>query len=165
MGTLRAWGQLDHSRSRGSLLDGTATQSAAQASLSHQFRRFSVEGRAGYSMFEQEGVSSPEQGYVTLQGDWRPTGYLTVIASHSLNRSFPEFGPSPDNLSTSLSVTINAGLLSLHAGVFEAREVLVLTSSSEVSTRSNRQYTLSISRRLGGLLPIVSAPKRNGTVR
>lgn len=91
---------------------------------------------------------------------WKPLWYMSLEGTHRIDRRRLQLQPSFDSKRTDGGLDISIGEFTLAARVFVVDEELVGGTK-----RTNRGFQWTVSRRLAGWLPIVSAPERRGVVR
>ena len=128
--------------------------------LQYSQSRINLVASLGMTSLERVDVDDQEVQFGRLWLSWQPWRYLRLNAFYRANRQDVRFAPRLDGESYELRADLSIGQLILEARVFETTQEF-----ADDLPRTNRGFNWSIRRDFRGWLPIVSAPKRRGTIR
>jgi hypothetical protein len=157
---LNFWLDWEHMDSSGELQPIPFVSDTFSANLQYTDRKISAIATVGDTSIDRLEGNNQELRFGTASISWRPLYFLRLDAYYRANRQSLILAPSLDTQSVEMRLHVEMGLLIFEARVFEATEEFVDSPS-----RTNRGFNWSVRRRFGGWLPIVSAPKRRGTIR
>jgi hypothetical protein len=122
--------------------------------------RFQIRANASSTTLRQTGSSTQEVESLGGIASWKPWRYLNLAAQYRSDRRRVVFGPDVDGRRLELTATLRIGWLNAKIRTWENRR-----EPEGTPVQINRGISWSISRRFAGLLPIISAPQRRGTIR
>ncbi|MCP4900630.1 MAG: hypothetical protein GY906_27010 [bacterium] len=121
-------------------------------------RRFGLQVNGGETAIRQETRQTVR--YLSVGLSWRPRWYLSFQLSYRDDLRQLDLGPGVDGSRFQSSVEVNFGRFLFRGDVFQTIERQVAGIE-----RVNRGFSWSLSRRFGGLLPLVTGPQRKGVIR
>jgi hypothetical protein len=127
-------------------------------SLQTQYRRYLLTVNAG-STEAKSGDLDQQVDFVAAGLSVQFSRFLSLRASYRQDTR-TTFGLDADGEEVQAGVDFNYGQLVLRASAFELAERLATSPE-----RTSRGLRWSVSRRFGGYLPIVTAPRRRGVIR
>jgi hypothetical protein len=158
--TSSLWFDWVRSESTGDLQPIPFTSESYTGNLQYSQRQFNLVASLGKTSLNREDADDQGVQFARLWASWQPWRYLRLNTFYRANRQSVRFAPRLDGETYEVRVDLAIGLLIFEARVFETTQEF-----AENLPRTNRGFNWSIRRRFRGWLPIVSAPKRRGTIR
>jgi hypothetical protein len=157
---LNFWLDWEHLDSSGELQPIPYVSDTFSANLQYTDRKFNAIATVGDTRVDRVEADNQELRFGTVSVSWRLLYYLRLDAFYRINRQDLILAPSLDTQSVEMRAHVELGLL-----IFEARVFLATEEFVDSPDRTNRGFNWSVRRRFAGWLPIVSAPKRRGTIK
>ena len=154
------WIDLTRGESTGDLQPVPFTSEGLSGNLQLGLGRFNLVANLGSSWLNREDDEDQSIQFGRLWVSWQLWTHLRLNAFYRLNRQSLRFAPDLDGESLEARIDLSIGQVILEARVFETTQEIAADLP-----RTNRGFNWSIRRRFASWLPIVSAPKRRGTIR
>lgn len=155
-----AWVEWTQLEARDALFGGGFTSDTLSATATRSGRRFTLSANAGETQVQREALPDQQIDFVVGLVSLRPWRSLNLQASYRQDAQRALFTPDVDSRSLEVRMSFRFALLELEGRFFEIEQMV-----AGGPLRTNRGFNWSIRRRLGGLLPIFSAPQRRGVIR
>lgn len=149
------------SRSSDDVLGSSAFDlESVSGNLTLSGRRWSLQGHMGDTEITREGTAPENLEFLSASASLRPFRFLSLRGSYRKDTRSFELLPSIDAEQKEIYAVVRIGEIALEARAFE-----YFQESMELTGRTTRGLVVSMSRRFGGLLPVVTGSGRRGSIR
>jgi len=154
-----AWSEVSVRESAGSLRLADFESETLSNNLYLGFRRFTLQATSGETTVLQEDPGDQEIRFFSATASWRPWYFLAMRAIYRSDTSRIALIGDIDGERIEAQLRLKVGLLDLTVRVFERTQRVA--GDRELASKG---LTLSITRRLAGLLPIITGTERRGEI-
>ncbi|MCP4657912.1 MAG: hypothetical protein GY856_21095 [bacterium] len=153
------WSEVSVRESAGSLRLSDFESETLSTNLYLGIRRFTLQATSGETSVVQEDPGDQEINFFSASASWRPWHSLSMRAVYRSDTSRIALIGDIDGERIEAQLRLKLGLLDLSVRVFERTQRV--EGDRELASKG---LTLSITRRLAGLLPIITGTERRGEI-
>lgn len=130
------------------------------ANLALSGRRWSLRGHAGETELTRQARTPERFEFTSLSASVRPVRFLRLEASYRTDSRRIDLLPTLDSEQLEVGLELQVGQI-----IFEAHAFERLQDSMELDGRNARGVIVSLTRRFGGWLPVITGDERRGFIR
>jgi len=158
--SVRAYGEWTNRQSDDMLTTPSFDLESVTGNLVLSGRRWSLRGHVGQTDINRIAQPPERLEFLSATASLRPLRFVQLRATYRTDTRQFELLPSIDSEQTEVEATLELGQI-----IFEARAFERIQDPMDLDARTSKGLIVSLSRRFGGWLPVVTGDGRRGSIR